>query len=240
MKEIRLLLFDLDDTLLYFDDYWKRSLYEAFETFPLTKDIGMDRLFPVFLEQDEWFHEQWLEGTIDGKEFRRLRFVHTLAAFGVSAGAEEAEAFERWFWTVRAPYIPHDRILIERLERWGQTYKLAMLTNGTAEDQYDKLHRMGLGLLFSKDNVFISDELGVAKPNPEAYLKAAERMGVRPDQTLFVGDSWTNDVAGPIRAGMTAVWLNRKGLETPPEPVPSAVIGHLEELEFLLFAKGGR
>ncbi|GGG24335.1 HAD family hydrolase [Paenibacillus abyssi] len=237
MEGIRLVLFDLDDTLLYFDDYWKRSMYESFESYPLTQGIGMDRLFPVFLEKDELFHEQWLSGVIDGGEFRRLRFIHTLAEFNISTGAEEAEAFERWFWTVRAPYIPHDPLLIERLKRWGEVYQLGILTNGTSEDQYDKLRRMGLDGLFTKSNVFVSDELGTAKPKPDAYRITASRMGFKPVETLFVGDSWMNDVIGPMQAGMRAVWLNRGNKPVPDEPVPEAVIGHLEELEHLLLHK---
>lgn len=232
MKELKLLLFDLDDTLLHMDDYWGKSMYEAFASFPLTQDIGMERLFPVFMKYDEALHEQWMDGTINGKEFRLLRFVHTLGEFGLSVGAEEADAFEQWFRTVRAAYIPHDPHLVERLQRWSREWSLAILTNGTFRDQHDKLYRMGLGSLFTENNVFTSEEVGLAKPAREAYLHAASSMECEPEQVLFVGDSWQNDVVGPIAAGMRAIWMNRSGKETPQgEVLPEAIIRGLDELE---------
>ncbi|WP_028563816.1 HAD family hydrolase [Paenibacillus pinihumi] len=237
MNDIRLLLFDLDDTLLYFEDYWEKSLYESFETFPLTRDIGMDRLFPVFLEHDAQLHEKWLDGTIDGREFRNLRFIYTLADFGMDVGAEEAESFEQWFRTVRAAYIPHDTALVEQLNGWAGRYKVGILTNGTTNDQFDKLRRMGLDKLFTKENVFISDQIGFAKPNKEAYLYAASAMGCTAEETLFIGDSWINDVTGPIQAGMRAIWLNKARRELPLAPVPTAVIHQLDELSACISCK---
>jgi len=232
------ILFDLDDTLLYFDDYWEVSMKEAFASFPLTRPIDLGLLFPVFMEKDEKFHIEWLEGRIGGGEFRRLRFVETLAALGIEAGAAEAESFERWFWSVRAAHIPYDIELIARMTRLAQSYPLAIVTNGTEEDQFNKLNRMGLDRLFTKDNVFVSDRLGVAKPQPDAYRIPAAKLGVAPEAVLFVGDSWANDVAGPIEAGMQAVWLNRKGRPRPPGPEPLAVVTELAELEALVMGPG--
>ncbi|CAM4476965.1 HAD family hydrolase [Paenibacillus tarimensis] len=234
MKPVRIILFDLDDTLLHFDDYWTVSMREALRTFPLTADIDLEVLFPVFLEKDELFHIEWLEGRLDGSEFRRLRFIDTLAAVGVATGREEADAFERWYWSARAPHIPYDTSLIARLQRLAAAYPLGIVTNGTTEDQFNKLNRMGLDMLFTQENVFISDAMGAAKPTPDSYLIPARAFGVRPEEVLFVGDSWQNDVEGPIRQGMQAVWMNRKGLPQPAEPKPAAVITDLAELEELL------
>ncbi|MBJ6362819.1 HAD family hydrolase [Paenibacillus sp. GCM10012307] len=234
MSETKLLLFDLDDTLLHFEDYWTKSMYESFDTFPLTRDIGMDQLFPVFLKHDEQFHENWLDGTIDAREFRNLRYIHTLADFNINVGVVESMAFEQWFRTIRAAYIPRDTMLVEQLANWAKRYKIGILTNGTAEDQYDKLWRMGLDQLFAEGNVFVSDEIGFAKPNKEAYLHAASAMNCLPEETVFIGDSWVNDVAGPLEAGMKAIWLNKKRREQPGSPVPTGIIDQLQELEIYI------
>jgi len=93
---------------------------------------------------------------------------------------------------------------------------------------------MGLDRIFTEDNVFVSDRLGVAKPKPDAYRIPAAKLGVPPEAVLFVGDSWMNDVAGPMEVGMQAVWLNRKGLPQPPGPDPLAIVADLAELEALI------
>lgn len=231
---IKAILFDLDDTLLFFEDYWVDSKKEAFRTYSLTRDIPLEVLFPVFLEKDEKYHVEWLEGRMDGSEFREVRFIETLAALGIAADAEEAHAFERWFWMVRESYVPRDEGVIEVLRRFRSRYPIGVVTNGSTEDQLRKLDLMGVRDLFGDDRIFVSDAIGAAKPQREAYELPAKRMGFRCDQILFVGDSWANDVQGPMAAGMTAVWVNAKELPVPQSPEPAAVVKGLEELAELL------
>jgi putative hydrolase of the HAD superfamily len=69
------------------------------------------------------------------------------------------------------------------------------------------------------DEVVISAEVGLHKPQPEIYLLAAERLGVAPEKCVFVDDLREN-CAGAEAVGMTAV-LHRDAAET---------ISRLEEL----------
>nr|MDP9277561.1 HAD family phosphatase [Actinomycetota bacterium] len=62
------------------------------------------------------------------------------------------------------------------------------------------------------DEVVISAEVGLHKPQPEIYLLAAERLGVRPEDCVFVDDLREN-CAGAETVGMTAV-LHRDSAET--------------------------
>jgi FMN phosphatase YigB (HAD superfamily) len=53
------------------------------------------------------------------------------------------------------------------------------------------------------DRLFVSGELGVAKPDPAAYLAVVDGCGVTAAEALFVDDSEAN-VAGARVAGLTA------------------------------------
>jgi putative hydrolase of the HAD superfamily len=53
---------------------------------------------------------------------------------------------------------------------------------------------------------------GVGKPHPEIFLRTAADMGVAAERTLYVGDSYDNDVVGARAAGMTPVLLDRFGI----------------------------
>lgn len=57
------------------------------------------------------------------------------------------------------------------------------------------------------DGVITSANIGVRKPNAEIFLAACQAVGARPDEALFVGDNWTADIAGALRAGLSAVWI---------------------------------
>jgi putative hydrolase of the HAD superfamily len=85
----------------------------------------------------------------------------------------------------------------------------AVLTNGTTEQQNDKLARVGLAGRVGP--VFTAEELGAAKPDPEAFLGACARWGLPPAAVVSVGDRHDLDVAGARAAGLRAIHLDREG-----------------------------
>lgn len=87
-----------------------------------------------------------------------------------------------------------------------------LLTNGPSSLQRAKLATLGLDEAF--EAVFISDEVGAAKPDP-VFFEAVRRAGFDPRETVFFGDNPQNDIDGGHRAGMTVVWVNRAGHPYP-------------------------
>jgi putative hydrolase of the HAD superfamily len=59
------------------------------------------------------------------------------------------------------------------------------------------------------DAAVFSCEAGVRKPNPKIYLEACRRLGVEPDECLFVGDGGSGELTGAAAVGMHAVLLAR-------------------------------
>jgi putative hydrolase of the HAD superfamily len=80
-----------------------------------------------------------------------------------------------------------------------------VVSKGQTDKQRLCLHR--LDLTRRLDTVLISEETGLAKPDPRIYITALERLGIPASQTLFVGDSPVNDIQGPQRAGLWAAYL---------------------------------
>ncbi|HEY6473866.1 MAG TPA: HAD family hydrolase [Acidimicrobiales bacterium] len=75
-----------------------------------------------------------------------------------------------------------------------------------------------VGLLRLVDCSITSARAGSRKPHPGIYASSVEALGVRPEQVVFVGDSWEPDVRGPRRVGMTAVHVWRPGERIGQEP----------------------
>lgn len=61
------------------------------------------------------------------------------------------------------------------------------------------------GLADRLDVVVFSEEVGARKPQPEIFLHALGRLGVEPENAIFVGDRLETDVQGAARVGMTTV-----------------------------------
>ena len=85
--------------------------------------------------------------------------------------------------------------------------KQYVVSNGTVVAQEKKLCLSGLGELM--DSIFLSESLGVEKPNVEFFERMFETIGsVEKDQVLIVGDSLTSDIRGGNNAGIKTCWYN--------------------------------
>jgi HAD superfamily hydrolase (TIGR01549 family) len=58
------------------------------------------------------------------------------------------------------------------------------------------------------DAVVTSREVGARKPHPRPFQEVAHRLGISTSAIVFVGDSRNADIAGALRVGMSAMWLD--------------------------------
>lgn len=75
----------------------------------------------------------------------------------------------------------------------------------TAAIQHRKLRR--LELIPYLDALVTSEETGVEKPAPEMFNRCLEKMGVRAEQCLYIGDDVDKDVKGAIGVGLLPVLI---------------------------------
>jgi putative hydrolase of the HAD superfamily len=108
--------------------------------------------------------------------------------------------------------------------------RLALLTNGSAEAQREKIDRFDLARRF--DHVLIEGELGYGKPDARVYELALARLRVRPDQAWMVGDHLEWDVAAPQRLGVIGIWIDLRGNGVPDGQAvrPDRIIRRLSDL----------
>jgi len=123
---------------------------------------------------------------------------------------------------------PGVREMLAQLRRRG--IPVAILTNGWSPLQQHKAERVEF-----EGPVVVSSDLGIQKPEPQAFEALADALGVPCADVAFVGDSPESDVAGAIRAGMQGIWFDAEGAAYAPElPPPDAVIHTLAELPALV------
>lgn len=232
MLNIKLILFDLDDTLIHFDDYWKDSLMETFRQHSATKNFDSATLFNVLLEYNDKYEALYHRQEITLDQFRNYRLMRTLEDFGQTINEEIAHDFNQLHRVLSREYMRSSPSLIQLLTELKRSYELGIVTNGTTDWQQDKIEAMGIRPLFAPGAIIISEEVGFEKPAPEIYLKALSFFDIAPENALFVGDSWSNDVEGPGQVGISTVWLNRKGAVVPDhQPNLLGIISKLSELK---------
>jgi putative hydrolase of the HAD superfamily len=82
---------------------------------------------------------------------------------------------------------------------------LGVLTEGLEVKQAEKLVRLELHPYLDPKAIFISDQVGISKPNPKLYRYALEKLGLEPEEVMYVGDNPVNDVVPAKEVGMIAV-----------------------------------
>src|SRR5262249_19697809 len=105
-----------------------------------------------------------------------------------------------------AAYVEPEPGVHDVVARLAETRRVAVVTNGGAA-QRDKLARAGLADVV--ETVFVSGELGVAKPARAIFERALAWSALPAPQCLFVGDDPTNDIAPAAALGMATAWRER-------------------------------
>jgi HAD superfamily hydrolase (TIGR01549 family) len=229
MPSTKLILFDLDDTLIHFEDYWKPSLIETFRKYEFSKDIDPEQLFEILWRHNGRYAVMYKNKEITLQQFRNNRLIDTIADVGRSIDEKTAEDFNSLHRAISTSFIQSDEILKDLLTELKDSYSLGIVTNGTSW-QHQKIDAMGIRSLFIPEAVIISEEVGFEKPASEIYHKALSVFQIPAEETVFIGDSWVNDVEGPGNVGISSIWFNKKNEEVRKHPRLKGIIIKIEEL----------
>jgi putative hydrolase of the HAD superfamily len=203
---LRGILFDLDDTLAD-SSGTEELIWEGVADTIADHVPGVDRveLRRRYLDVLEGHYADLASGRVDFLTFRRRRLADALAPWGeVSDELLERYVAEKSRIADEVRPFPQAVAVVRALR--GVGIRVGVLTNGPSGFQRRKLEASGLGP--ELDAIAISGELGVAKPDSEAFERALELLGTKAEETAMVGDSLENDVLGALGAGLAeVVWM---------------------------------
>lgn len=119
---------------------------------------------------------------------------------------------------------------LEVLEVLADSYRLGALSNGNAD-----LKKIGIHELF--DFHHSAESVGRRKPAPDMFVAALRSGGVRPEQSVHVGDHPEEDIEAARQQGFHTVWANLLDQAWPDHlPPQTHHIHNLHELTDLLAA----
>lgn len=208
------ILFDADDTLMDFQKAEDAALTQAFEAFhlPLTAEIRQG-----YLDINHGLWKALERGEIEKPQVLACRFQDTFEKFGIDGPADGS--FERLYQKLlgEGAYLVDGALDV--LNALREKCTLAIVTNGVTATQTNRLRLCGLDKIIS--HVFISEQIGVAKPQMGFFDAVFAALG-QPDRSrvLIVGDSLTSDMRGGEVAGIDSCWYNpnRKPNDTAVRP----------------------
>jgi HAD superfamily hydrolase (TIGR01549 family) len=242
---LNVVLFDLGNTLIYFDSNWPEvtaQSNQALYTYLLQSGYKLDEAFPRLysLRMDRYYHERETE-LIEYTAELFLRDLMKEYGYSQVPGEILKKAVATQFAVSQAHWLPEEdaRQLLEFLKREG--YRLGLISNAIdPQDVRTLLDKGNFAPYF--EVTLISAEVGLRKPHPKIFQIAMDHFNVRPDEVVMVGDTLGADILGANNLGIASVWINRRAVMRPDDLTyedtiqPKATIGALSELPGLLQA----
>lgn len=217
MRRYRLLIFDIDDTLVDFGASQQAALADIRAAhYP---QAAPDSFARIYTEVNHALWAEYVRGGIVQEEIRRRRFTETAHRLGLPVPDWRAigDAYEDAL-AAHAQLFDGALALLEAL---APRYRLAAITNGLTRVQRPKARRTGIDRFF--DPYLISEQEGVAKPSSEIFRRCLELTGIAAGDALMIGDSWESDGRGAAQAGMDFC-LVAAGHNGAPPGLPEPVL----------------
>jgi putative hydrolase of the HAD superfamily len=228
------IVLDLDDTILAFDAVanptWQRLCEIYARQLPLCDPI---RLYNAIQDVRTWYwsdpgRHKWARHNL--AQLRRAIVRQAFETLGIDNGALAQEMAET--------YAVEREALIALFPRAEETLHylrdhqvaLALITNGAAQPQRQKVQRFGLERFFT--TILIEGEVGYGKPEEAIYRRALEDLNLPPDAVWSVGDNLEWDVSVPQHLGMQGIWHDVRAQGLPPASpiIPDRIITSISEL----------
>jgi len=208
-KIYKYFLFDLDRTLWDFDLNASNNISNLVDkhSLPIKDKV---RFYDDYNTINHRLWNQYERGIISKEVLRVERFHQTFLIYGIDNlrfakdfGDEYLEAMPE-----QTALMPHAMEVLTELERRGGVF--ALISNGFKEVQYRKLKNSGIDHFFKA--VMISEEQGVHKPSPIIFKRALEAIGGVKENSIMVGDDFSNDIEGAMIFGIDQFFYNYKSI----------------------------
>ncbi len=206
---IKAVLFDFDDTLYEYEKTnlaGERAVYEILKD----KNISFEEFKEKYYECKVEIHRE-LAGT--ASSHNRVLYFHRFIekTHRDVKPSLILDMYDAYWNAFLENMVLHNRVIEVLKELKKKRIKIGIVTNLTTHIQLRKLKKLGLEDYV--DILVTSEEVGAEKPRAIMFLKALNKLDLKPKEALMVGDSLINDIEGGNSVGLKTVLIDKKGLD---------------------------
>lgn len=221
---MKTVVFDVDDTIYDQQQPFRNAINTVF---PDVKPEDMHALYIRFrFHSDDTFPNVMSgEWTLDYMRYYRIdESLKDLSYPTVSQ--ETGLIFQKTYEDELDNIVMHPEVkkVLDFLK--DKEIPMGIITNGPTDHQYKKVKQLRLEDWIPTDNIIISQSTGFQKPEKEIFDLAAKEFKMDASHTLYVGDSFENDICGATKGGWKSLWFNHRLRAIPTNVTPT----HLKEV----------
>jgi len=218
MQKLRAIFFDIDDTL-----------YSTYEFSEIAREAALDAMIKLGLKTPKEQLKQELDEIVE--EFssnyehhfdKLLLRIPKRYYRNIKPAVLVAAAVVAYHDTKFRHLRPYEDVVEVLKLLYNTELILGIITAGFTVKQAEKLVRLKILPYITPNAIFLSDELGISKPNVKLYLRACSDLNLKPSECMYIGDNPITDIDPPKKIGMITVrnmrsskYLNVRGKFEP-------------------------
>lgn len=200
MKKI--ILFDVDNTLMDFDECAKLAIKQ---TCNQTDIADWKKVFETYLKINPTLWHKIELGELTRQDMYKTRWNTVFNHAGISANGCEFEPLFLANLAKQSALIDGAKEILHYLR---PKYTLCVASNAPYEQQLQRLQNAGIKQFF--DLYFISEKIGFQKPSKQFFDFCFEKLENPPKQdVIIIVDSVSADVTGGKNYGIATCWFDR-------------------------------
>ncbi len=238
---IRVVLFDLGNTLIYDKEPWEnlymradKALWNSLHSFGVA--FSPNELYGKYKTLFQLYYKL-RENDLDEPGIG-LVLHDLLNKNGIHLSNADLQAALRSMYRItQANWFAEDDAIpmLDTLKSRG--FNLGIISNGADnQNTYTLIEKAKIRPYF--EYIISSAAFGKRKPHPGIFHHALDHFKVPAEQTVMVGDTFDVDIVGARQVGMKSIWVTRRVQKTVTrhEVRPDAVVSTLSEIPALLSA----